>query len=188
MDRYSTRRGFRENARLDFYRSVLEVLDLGSFSSIWYWIGLAVMWSVASHFTLGVPYDIVRRSRSDPQAADDMADLVRIAARRLTVFDDRAALAAVGALAAMLTMLALIGFGYGGEMAQALFFMFFPMSIVTLLSVRRARRIMALGAVGETLRHQLMVHRRQIQLIGMLSLFVTAVYGMFYNFAVGPFG
>ena len=173
---------------MDFYRSVLEVLDLGSFSSIWYWIGLAVMWSVASHFTLGVPYDIVRRSRSDPQAAEDMADLARITTRRLTVFDDRAALAGVGAFTAMLTMLALIGFGYGGEMAQALFFMFFPMSVVTLLSVRRARRIAAIGAVGDALRQQLMVHRRHVQLVGMLSLFVTAIYGMFHNFAVGPFG
>ena len=173
---------------MDFYGSVLEVLDLGSFSSIWYWIGLAVMWSVASHFTLGVPYDIVRRAAADPVAEADMIDLVRIGVRRLTVFEDRAALAAVAVLAAMITMLALIGFGYGGELAQAFFFMFFPMSLVALLSVRRAKRIVERGPSGPELRRTLIVLRRQIQVIGMISLFVTAVYGMFYNFAVGPFG
>ena len=173
---------------MDFYRSVLEVLDLGSFSSIWYWIGLAVMWSVASHFTLGVPYDIVRRAATDPRAEEDMSDLVRIAVRRLAIFDDRASLVAVAVLAAILTTLALMGFGYGGEMAQAVFFMLFPMSGVLLLSIRRARRIASEGAQGSRLRGQLLSHRRQVQLIGMLSLFLTAVYGMFYNFAVGPFG
>lgn len=173
---------------MDFYRSVLEVLDVGSFSSIWYWIGLAVMWSIASHFTLGVPYDVVRRSGHDPVAARDMDDLVRIHTARFDAFDDRASMVAIAVLAAMLTMLALIGFGYGGEMAQALFFILFPMSFVGFLSVRRARKIARLQATGIDLRHHLIVLRRQIQLVGMLSLFVTAVYGMFYNFAVGPFG
>lgn len=173
---------------MDFYSSVLEVLNLGSFSSVWYWIALAVMWSLVSHFVLGVPYDVIRRAASDPKAAEDMASLVRIAAGRMTSLDHRAELGAVAVLTATLTMLGLIGFGYGAEMAQAVFFMVFPLSLVLLLSVRRAQRIVDGGLYGEELRRSLIRHRRYVQLIGMASLFVTAVYGMFHNFAVGPFG
>lgn len=173
---------------MQFYSSVLEVLNLGSFSSVWYWIALAVMWSLVSHFVLGVPYDVIRRAASDPRAADDMAALVRITANRVTSLEDRAAMGAVAMLAAMLTMLALIGFGYGVEMAQAVFFMAFPLSLVLILSVRRAQRIVTEALTGEDLRRSLIRHRLYVQFIGMLSLFATAVYGMFHNFAVGPFG
>ena len=173
---------------MGFYGSVLEVLDTSSFSSIWYWIGLAVMWSLLSHFALGVPYDVVRRAETDEQAAADMTDLVRITTNRITALDDRAALSAVVVLTALLTVLALLGFAYRSEMAQAVFFMLFPISLVLMLNVRRARRIAARGITGPDLRRQLLTHRRQVQAIGMLALFVTALYGMFYNFAVGPFG
>ncbi|MEM9756043.1 MAG: component of SufBCD complex, partial [Pseudomonadota bacterium] len=32
-----------------------DVIDLRSFSNLWYWIVLAVFWSSASHWGLGVP-------------------------------------------------------------------------------------------------------------------------------------
>ena len=173
---------------MGFYGSVLEVLDTSSFSSIWYWIAVAVMWSLVSHFALGVPYDIVRRARSEPAAQRDMADIVRVNINRLIALDERAALGATAVLAASLTMLALVGFAYGSEMAQAVFFLVFPLSLVLTLSIRRARRISAEAAEGDALRRHLLAHRRVVQLVGMVSLFVTALYGMFHNFAVGPFG
>ena len=35
-----------------WYQTVLELIDMRSFSSLWYWIGLAVLWSSASHWVL----------------------------------------------------------------------------------------------------------------------------------------
>jgi hypothetical protein len=48
---------------LGWYSNVFEVIDMRSFSSLWYWIALAVMWSSASHYVLGVPFDLVQRAR-----------------------------------------------------------------------------------------------------------------------------
>ena len=48
---------------LDWYDSVFEVIDLRSFSNLWYWIGLAVFWSSVSHWILGVPYDSIMRAK-----------------------------------------------------------------------------------------------------------------------------
>ena len=33
-----------------------------SFSNLWYWIALAVLWSTVSHWVLGVPFDMVQRA------------------------------------------------------------------------------------------------------------------------------
>ena len=46
---------------MDFYASVSEVIDLRSFSNLWFWIALAVMWSTVSHWVMGVPWDMVQR-------------------------------------------------------------------------------------------------------------------------------
>ncbi|MCU0909379.1 MAG: component of SufBCD complex, partial [Rhodobacteraceae bacterium] len=32
---------------MDWYLTVFEVIDMRSFSNLWYWIGLAVLWSSA---------------------------------------------------------------------------------------------------------------------------------------------
>ena len=47
---------------LDWYQSIFELIDMRSFSNLWYWIALAVMWSTASHWVLGVPWDMVIRA------------------------------------------------------------------------------------------------------------------------------
>jgi hypothetical protein len=63
---------------VDFFDLVTEVIDLRSFSNLWYWIVLAIMWSSLSHWTLGVPYHIVARARrGDQRAVHDMQALAR---------------------------------------------------------------------------------------------------------------
>jgi hypothetical protein len=42
---------------------VFEVIDMRSFSNLWYWIALAVLWSSTSHWVLGVPFDMIQRAR-----------------------------------------------------------------------------------------------------------------------------
>jgi len=88
----------------------------------------------------------------------------------------------------VLTSLALLGFVYWVEFAQAVFLLLFPLSIVALLSLRTARRIRARGAKGEELRRILMRHRFWTQVIGMISIFVTAMWGMAMNYGLGVFG
>ncbi len=84
--------------------------------------------------------------------------------------------------------LAVLGFWYGVEFAQALFLLVFPMSFVGLLSLSTARLIADEQATGELLRKRLARHRLYTQIIGMISVFVTAMWGMYQNLAVGPLG
>lgn len=88
----------------------------------------------------------------------------------------------------VLSMLAISGFGFGVELAQALFLLGMPMSIVALLSTRTARIIREDALHGAGLRRRLSRHRVGVQAIGMVSIFVTALWGMYQNMAVGPFG
>ena len=121
---------------MDWYDTVFEVIDMRSFSNLWFWIALAVVWSSASHWVLGVPFDMVSRARRNGgQAEADLEELVRINVNRVLFIVEEAGLWLAALGAAFLTGLALLGFVYGIELAQAIFLLAFPMTLVGLLSV-----------------------------------------------------
>ena len=69
---------------MNWYTSLFELIDMRSFSNLWFWIALAVVWSSASHWVLGVPFDLVQRARRDQgQALTDLEDLTRINVNRV---------------------------------------------------------------------------------------------------------
>nr|MDJ0826631.1 component of SufBCD complex [Rhodobacter sp.] len=69
---------------MNWYDTVFELIDMRSFSNLWYWIALAVLWSTSSHWILGVPFDLVQRaSRYGGEAEVDLTDLVRINVNRV---------------------------------------------------------------------------------------------------------
>jgi len=174
---------------LDWYETVFEVIDMRSFSNLWYWIALAVLWSTASHWVLGVPFDMVQRARRHgEQAQTDLEQLVRINCNRLLYIGSASGILMLGFGCAMITALVILGFWYSVEFAQALFFFVFPLSIIGLLSMSTARLITTEDSSGELLRKRLSRHRLYTQIIGMVSVFVTAMWGMFQNLLAGPFG
>jgi hypothetical protein len=174
---------------LDWYDTVFEVIDLRSFSNLWYWIALAVIWSTASHWVLGVPFDMVLRARRHGgQAAIDLEDMVRINTNRLLFIGRVSGLWMLAFGSAMISGLAVLGFWYGVEFAQALFLFVFPLSIIAMLSLSTARLISDEAASGELLHKRLSRHRLYTQIIGMMSVFVTAMWGMFQNLSIGPLG
>lgn len=175
---------------MDWYDSVFEVIDLRSFSNLWYWIALAVLWSSVSHWILGVPYDtILRARRKKPDTAvQDLHDLTRVNVNRILYIAEVSGSWMTLFGSAMLTALGLSAFVYGVEFAQAVFLMVLPMSILAVLSVRTARIIRAKELQDDDLIRQLLRHRFGTQLIGVASIFVTAMYGMYKNLYVGPFG
>jgi hypothetical protein len=168
--------------KVDVLETVFELIDMRSFSNLWYWIALAVLWSSTSHWVLGVPHDMIQRARREGgQAQQDLEDIVRINATRLLWMVDHGALVIVGLAAFWLTGLAVLAFWYDVEFAQAVFFLVFPMVFVVTLSVRVCRRIMASENTGEALYRRMIVHRRWMQGIGMMAIFFTAMYGMWQN-------
>ncbi|NNK79247.1 MAG: component of SufBCD complex [Litoreibacter sp.] len=172
---------------MDWYFTVFELIDFRSFSNLWFWIMLAVFWSTASHFVMGIPYDMVTRiNRGGARAEEaerDLEDLARINSNRLIYIGETAGFWLVGFGFFVLSALFSMGFFYNLEICQALFLLLTPMSIVVLLSLRWARMIQ--GKTGPELRKMLRRHRISIQVIGMVSIFVTSIWGMHINMTAG---
>lgn len=167
---------------MNWYQTLFELIDMRSFSNLWYWIVLACVWSMASHWVLGVPFDMVLRARRQGgQAEADLEDLVRIYTNRMLYITNVAGLWLLGFACFLLTMLGLLGFYYRFEFAQAVMLLAFPLSLVGLLSLSTARLIQQEDATGERLRKRLLRHRLYTQIIGMVSIFCTALWGMLQN-------
>ncbi len=174
---------------MDWYSAVFELIDMRSFSNLWYWIALAVVWSTTSHWVLGVPWDMVQRAgRHGGEAERDLEDMVRINVNRLFYIAGVSGIWLVALASGLITALALLGFWYGIEFAQAVFLLVTPMSFVGLLSLRTANLIRAGALTGAELRKRMHRHRVQIQFVGMISVFITAMWGMYQNMSIGVLG
>jgi hypothetical protein len=168
---------------LDWYTGVLEVIDTRSFTSIWYWIVVAVTWSTTAHYTLGVPFDMVTRARrsGSEQAQKDLETLVMINCNRLVYIIEVSGLWVVGIGFFVLTFLGLFGFGYKVQIAQAIFLLIAPLGLVATISIRNARTIRARQTEGPALWASLGRQRFLNQVIGMVAIFITAFWGMWHN-------
>jgi hypothetical protein len=174
---------------LNLTQLVFDLIDLRSFSNLWYWIALAVTWSTASHWIIGVPFDmVIRASRQGGEAMADLETLLRINIGRLTLIVTEAGVILMALVTCALTMLALLGFWYQVEFCQAVFLILFPITLVAMLSARTAARIRTEGLDGERLCRALSRHRIWVQVIGVVSITVTAMWGMVVNFNVSPLG
>ncbi len=173
----------RKKRQVDIFRILGDVIDLRSFSNLWYWIVLAVMWSALSHWVMGVPYHMLREARrTGGQVAHDVETLAWIRSRRLLHLARHRAVALFFGAGFMIGLLVLLAFYYRIEFAQALFFLALPMLGVGWLSLRTALKIEEGEHAGEALHRRLAIHRRQIQALGMVSIAVTSMFGMYQNF------
>ena len=181
---------------MDWYQSIFELIDMRSFSNLWFWIALAVTWSSVSHRVLGVPWDMATRARKaarrrgpdDPEtdAERDFEDMVRIATGRILFIAEQSGTLLTGFLGFVLTTLCLLGFVYRNEFAQALFLLGLPLSLVGLLSVGSARVIRDRALSGEALFLRMYRHRMITQVIGTFAIFATAMWGMLQNMSINP--
>lgn len=176
-------------ASVDWFATLFEIIDMRSFSNLWFWIALAVLWSTASHWVIGVPYDMVQRAgRREGQDMMDLEVLARIYTNRILYISAMSGLWLLGFTCAVLTMLLMLGFLYGVEFAQAVFLMAFPMSIVGSLTINTARIIAEKQLEGQALVARLSRHRIQVQVIGMIAIFVTSLWGMYQNLVLNAWG
>jgi hypothetical protein len=169
---------------------VSDLINMRSFGNLWYWILLALVWSSAGQRVLGAPWDMVLRARKteDDATVADVAQLIRIHVdRRLRIMQE-SGLVVAGLAAFVLTSLLLLAFVYDIEFAQAVVLLVFPLMLVSALSLRTARIMcdrdldrLALVKAAQRL-------RLQVQLIGMVSIFVTALWGMYQNMSANVLG
>ena len=62
------------------------------------------------------------------------------------------------------------------------------MSIVGLLSISTAQKIHDAQMEGEVLYERMRKHRFWTQVIGMISIFITSIWGMYRNLDTGALG
>ncbi len=174
---------------MDVYSSIFELIDMRSFSNLWYWIVLAVLWSSASHWAMGVPYDLVVRARRvGGQAEKDLLDIVRINRNRLLYIVDVSGLVIFALSCFCFTGLATLGFYYGVEFAQAVFLLLFPLCVVMLINISAARKLRSAEVGMEIVSTILSRCRIYTQIVGMISILITSLWGMYQNFSIGVLG
>lgn len=174
---------------MDLSRTILEVIDTRTFSNLWFWIALAVMWSAASHRIVGVPWDMVLRARR--RGGADQADveaLAALAVRRILQIQTLAGAWVWGIAAFLLAGCFTLGFVYGMQFSQAIFLLGFPMAIVRMIGLRTALAIAGGEGEGEALYRRLRAQRLWTQAIGMLSIFATSLWGMYQNLSASVLG
>jgi hypothetical protein len=156
------------------------LIDFRTFSNIWYWLAVMVIWAVATHWVIGVPSDmVVRARRQGGQAAQDLDILVAINLRRLLTLSGTPAVILVGIGAFVVTAAAMLGFVYGLELAQGLFCLAFPLVFVAVLTWRSCQRLALDQQTGPALIRALVRLRFWIQLIAITALFCTALLGIY---------
>jgi len=167
---------------LDGFDIIFDQIDLRSFSSLWFWLAVVGIWTLASHRVLGVSSDMIRHARRyGGPAQADLEALVQIKVARLDRIFDEAGVVIVGLLFFLLSSLAVLGFYHGVELAQALSLILIPLAYVGLLSLRLARQVQAGNRTGKDLVRLLRRNRIKVQLIGLFSIFVTTMWGAWQN-------
>ena len=162
--------------------AAFEVIDIRSFSNLWFWIVLAVMWSSASYRVIGIPYDMIQNARRHGgQAERDLEALMRINAQRFFDVRSRSGLFVIGLGCAGLSSLGLLGFSYRIELAQAIFLLALPISLIATISLRTAAAVRACDGISDDLYRRFRRHRGTTQLMAVASIFVTATWGMYHN-------
>jgi len=160
--------------------TVFDLIEFRAFSSIWYWLLLGLVWTRVIHAPMGVPYDLLRRADNrDRQAERDVQALTGYELRRRGDVADQIGFWSVALWAFALTALALLSAAYRVEMAQAVLLLAAPLALVQGLVSRAGRRIEMEGLHGADLRRALRRLRAQVQAVGLLSVFVAALWGMY---------
>lgn len=175
---------------MNILQTIFDLIDMRSFSNLWYWIALAVVWSTASHWVLGVPFDMVLRARrKGGQAEADMLTLTTVNARRLTTIGREAGMMLALVVSFLLSVMVVLGFGYGFEFAQAIALLAVPLALVGLMSLRTALRLEPMLAGeprAEEVMRALSRHRIAVQAVGLVAITLTAMWGMFQNLQLSP--
>jgi hypothetical protein len=161
---------------------LLDLIDFRSFSNLWYWITLCVIWSSASHWVLGVPHDMVARARREGgEALDWLETLARINTGRLLFHSREYGPWVVGVACFLISTLGVLAFAYGNEFSLALLLILAPLMILAYLTLRAALRVEAGEGQGDALFRLMFRTRLMVQGLGMASIFVTALVGMYVN-------
>ena len=148
------------------------LLDTTTFLSIWYWLLMAVFWAMATHFTHGVPYDVLwRAARYGGEDADICDRLTRRMLARIEAGVRRWGLAGAAVGGFTLAVLSVLS-AAGSQVALGLLTILAPAVGMLALSVAEAVRLVrnAEPVSPEALRAILFRRRWANQFAGVLAV------------------
>lgn len=156
-----------------------EVIGSRSFTSIWYWIVYALVWTRTTHVTLGAAYEDARlASVHGGQHQVDFEATIDIARRKSVTMFEAYGVYAVAMGSFLLAMIFVLGFGYDIQFMQAGFLLIFPLAVVSALSVQLAYRLTKTPCTGPELYSTYIWHRRAKQGIGAISILISSFWGV----------
>lgn len=120
---------------------LIGILDARSFTSIWYWMGLALIWSSVTRNALGIPATVVQRARhNEGGPRQELLDWLRLILPRWRMGGTEGVLLSAG-IGFALASLWVLGFRYGLQLAQALMVLLGPLVVLLVLRIRLATRL-----------------------------------------------
>lgn len=162
---------------------IFALIDMTSFTSVWYWIFLCLTWNSLSHRTLGVPFDmIIRADKHGDLFERDVDHIAHAQSRRLTYMFGRFGVVIIGVTAFFVSAIGAAAFVVGFQTSQAVFVVLIPVLCVGSSEMRLAYRIRRDDLRGSPLRRKIVLHRFFHQLFGIASLAMAAIGTAYYGY------
>ena len=161
----------------------MDYIEFSSFSSIWYWLGLLVVWSAATHRTLGVPfYYWILARRGDDYMRYYLEQLVPENAQlTLRMYQGASWVVFAASASFLVTTWAVLAFYYQSEILQALFFLLVPLSGVAVIRYQFARVIVRTNPQFDDLFRVMYRFRIYTMILAAAIIFLTTFWGMWVN-------
>lgn len=164
------------------------LIALNTFTSVWYWLAVIITWAVASNWLIGVPFDVLFRARKcAPQPLADLEGLVDINVRRIVTTNTTFGVVFTALIGFALTVLGVLSFVYQLELAQGVFILAAPLTLIVMINMRLAHQLHRVPLYGADLVRRLFVVRIWTQIVAMISMFFTAMYGMYMAISASVF-
>ncbi|MEO0388213.1 MAG: hypothetical protein AAF281_11895 [Pseudomonadota bacterium] len=154
------------------------LMDFDSLWTLWFWITHVMAWSLTSHFTMGVPFDMVvqanrEQNKNGPWTTHCDA-MIRASIFRLNAVFDRFGTAIVATWSFLIASLATSGVFFQIEFALALVTLLGPLTIIFSLTTWQARRMGAADLSPAGLRDGVRRLRFWNQVCGVVGIVLAA--------------
>lgn len=156
-----------------------------SFDNIWYWLLLAVSWSLTTYWTMGVGNHDAREAREKGgKYLSNFEFLVGIYCERMNEGIAHYGPSVILVISFLLATLATLGFWFWIYFAQALFLLVFPLCLTSLVSVAFASRQVRQPVKGRELIKRYRNLRLVKQTIGVFAIATASFWGAIVTFRV----
>ncbi|WP_424926584.1 hypothetical protein [Amaricoccus tamworthensis] len=146
------------------------------FINLWYWVLTVLIWTVVTHRTIGVPYDMILRAKRSPEVSKQVDFLAHVHSRRITALHRSAGTLFALFVGFMLSGMFVLGFMWRVEVATAAFLLLFPLTGIGYSTIQTSLSIQERDFRGATLIKILARRRFWHQVVAVVSMLFALVF------------